>query len=60
MTRTAEMHPQHVEFVERVTGEKFLGFAIGKSGMRRLAEILEGKTKRKGVGASNMNAKEVQ
>ena len=41
MTHTAEAYPQHVDFVERVTGDKFLSFAIGKGGVRRLADILE-------------------
>ena len=43
MTHTAEAYPQHVDFVEKMTRENFLNFAVRSGGIKRLAEILEGR-----------------
>ena len=42
MTHMAEAYPQHVDFVEKMTRESFLNFAVRSGGIKRLAEMLEG------------------
>jgi hypothetical protein len=42
ITHTTQMYRQHVEYVEKFTGERFLNFAVKQGGSRRFADILQG------------------